>query len=179
MVGTFFAEPTLMLAELPQWQKAAQQGHEIGNGCLLAFADPDVGLDNWSLTAVEEEIVEVKKLIGECFPHQKDHPFAFPIGELAGGEDYSPIVQKHYTITRTFYPALAERARGCFLCRETDGLSGQELIRLVELASPMEPVVLAFHGIGAGEASVDASAHEELLKFLQEYEVVTLSSLKH
>lgn len=168
--ATFYAEPAMLLENLPGWALAVIDGHEVGNGALHGAVLEDGSLPGWTPAMVADDVTEAKALIDELFPEQHAHSFGFPWGRpLSDGIDVSSTVQNVYPVVRSGEPGIndADQSSDYLLCVPCDGLSAAEMIDYAKAARQEGTwVVLSFEGVGVGERAVDASAHLELCEFL-------------
>ncbi len=171
--GTFYADSAPLMQHAHAWIEAQSRGHEIGNGTLLAAALPDGSLPAWTPKMIVDDIELAEDLLGELFPSQREHSFAYPIGmpRCADGNDYSPEVMKLGMVARSGvvgYNRLGADAR-YLRCIPAYEMNGEDLIACAEQAVKRNLVaVFAFVGVGAGEFAVDAKAHEEFCAWLSD-----------
>jgi hypothetical protein len=169
--GTFFVDGSEWVQNLPLWQQAIENDHEIGNGCLVRQALPDGKLPRWTMEMIMSEILETNEMFRETISYEPPS-FAFPWGypTCANEGDYRKIPQTRFLYCRSGLEgynqpdALSPKYLRCIQC---DGLSGAEMIALGEAAAGRGGyAIFSFAGIGEGNPSVDAEAHEELLIWL-------------
>ncbi len=168
--ATFYADPQPLLLNLPDWRNALAQGHEIGNGCLIRSVLPNNRLPAWPAETIAEEIDLARSLIEEALPHQKNHSFGFPWGPSSAPTKAttaassvrvtpSPAADTPDTIAQPNPPRLPL-------------LPPHERITTTKWwttsAAPNSKLlgILAFAGIGTGEPSVDAAAHDLFVEWL-------------
>ena len=182
--ATFFAEPALLLENLPGWAEAAASGHEIANGALHGAALPDGSLPGWTPAMVADDVKEARSLIEELFPDQAAHSFGFPWGRpLSDGVDVRSAVRGIYPVVRSGEPGInriGEMDLEYLRCVRCDGLSAADMIDFAQSASqPGTWVVLAFEGVGVGERSIDAEDHRRLCEHLARPEAPTVAPIVH
>lgn len=94
--ATFFVSPTEVLRDLAAWQAVAQDGHEIGNGCLHDATDGG-SLPNWTLRTVEQELFMAHSFLEDFFPDQEARSFLYPGPATSCGQgSYRSIVEAAY-----------------------------------------------------------------------------------
>jgi len=178
---TFYVNPRSMERQLAGWQRAAKEGHEIGNHSLthpcsgnFAFARSRA-LEEWTVARFGEDLDEGKRLI-ESMLGVKVTTFAYPCGSKfvgRGAETQStvPVVARRYLAGRGFRdeaandPAFVDLAQ--VLGVESDGMSFAQLKAAVDRARAGNGwLVLAGHEIGEpGNQTTQAAALEELLRY--------------
>lgn len=172
--GTFYAEPAMLLENLPDWQEVQAQGHEIGNGCLLASALPDGSLPAFTPAMISEDAEESDFLLDDLFPDQAGSSFGMPWGEdrCAGNLSYLPYLAKLFNVIRSGERGinpLSEISLQSLKCLPMEDLESQQMLELVRLASHQNCwAILAFDGVGCGDRAIDAFAHEDLCAYLAE-----------
>ncbi len=170
--ATFFADPALMLDDLPAWRAAVRTGHEVGNGCLLAAALPDGSLPAWTPDMIATDVAEVDDLLRELFPDQADFSFAFPWGpsRCAAGRDYHRVVERRHEVCRSGEVGLnpiEAPTLNRLKCVPLAGADSAQMLDYVDAAVATNAwAILAFEGIGEGDRSVTEEAHEGLLDSL-------------
>lgn len=170
--ATFYADPQPLLLNLPDWRNALTQGHEIGNGCLIRSVLPNNRLPAWPAETIAEEIDLARSLIEEALPNQKSHSFGFPWGPslCADESDYCGIVRPRYPVARSGYAGYnrpTQTRLDCLYCLPMNGITHHEMVDYVRSAKLENCwVILAFAGIGTGEPSVDAAAHDLFVEWL-------------
>lgn len=172
--ATFYADPLPLLEDVYLWRSAVEDGHEIGNGCLIGSVDELGLLDAWTPEMVADDIDETDRLIREIFPVQQVFSFGYPwiTGGAYGIGHLRKIVEERHTVCRSaeqgrnsrFKPDLA------FLhCHTLDGATNQEMQELVRTgARHGEWVILSFDGIGSGEPSIDSHEHRAFCEWLSD-----------
>ncbi|HXH62030.1 MAG TPA: polysaccharide deacetylase family protein [Fimbriimonadaceae bacterium] len=168
--GTFYCEPVPLLENLPEWAKALQDGHEIGNGTLHGAVRQDGTLPGWTMEMVLDDVKEAKLLLQDLFPEQDEHTFGLPWGRpLSDGVDATPVVQQVYGTLRTGDSGLnkppIDLAR--LKCVKCDAMTTEALIELAETAHRESAwLIYAFEGVGSGERGVDEEVHRALCNWL-------------
>lgn len=94
--ATFFISPTEALKDLAAWQAIAQDGHEIGNGCLHDATDGG-SLPNWTLRTVEQELFMAHSFLEDFFPDQEARSFLYPGPSTSCSQgSYRSVVEAAY-----------------------------------------------------------------------------------
>jgi Polysaccharide deacetylase len=172
--GTFYADPLPLLESLPTWRKAAENGHEIGNGCLIGTVDEGGAMEAWTPEMIGDDIDETDTMLQELFPTQPVFSFGYPwitAGAL-GIEPLRRLVEERHSVCRSGHQGTnkpGEIDLAYLRCVAMDGYSADEMIDIVRLAVRQRHwIILSFDGVGSGEPSVDASAHRDLCEWLSE-----------
>lgn len=171
-LGTFYADPVMLMENLPEWQAAQVRGHEIGNGCLIGSALPDGSLPAWTPAMILDDIEEADFLLEELFPDQPDHSFGMPWGEArcAADTDYLPTVAHAFNVIRTGERGVNQPGEFDLKALRSlpmEDLTGSQLIEVCRLAIHQGGwSIFAFDGVGMGDRAVDAADHAELIEFL-------------
>lgn len=172
LAGTFYAEPATLLDHYPVWKHAQAEGHEIGNGSLLAAALPDGSLPAWTTEMILDDLSEADELLDELFPQQGENSVALPLGHAscADSADFVPALRSQYSVIRLGTPGVnaanISSANGLKVIDPSD-LNGNQLAQIARQAVQNPTwIVFAFDGIGSGHRSIDHSAHVQLLEFL-------------
>ena len=97
--GTFFLYGQVVKEEdIPEWRKASQRGHELGNHSMFhpclsqttgQTAEPCRSLECYS---VKDMLIEIGMMNNFLYAidGKKEHAYAYPCSQcIAGGEDYS------------------------------------------------------------------------------------------
>jgi peptidoglycan/xylan/chitin deacetylase (PgdA/CDA1 family) len=103
ILATFYDEPPSYLEHARDWKRIGRHGHELGNGCLLPYANRDGSLPKFSLNAIAQDIERANDLIRELFEHRKDFSFAYPMGlpRAANNTDYREVVESIVDVARS------------------------------------------------------------------------------
>lgn len=166
-----------------EWRAAAENGHELGNHSLFHpcssspagrdWVEPWNDLDSMSVEEVRQHLLLTNTVLN-LIDGQTERTYTATCGDaLAGGESYLPAVASEFV-------AIKARIDGVTPSMDTVdpfsvsvvapvGLSGEELIALVEEAGALGTMVnFTFHGIGGDHLQTSIEAHEELLQYLAE-----------
>ncbi|MCW5937751.1 MAG: polysaccharide deacetylase family protein [Fimbriimonadaceae bacterium] len=170
--ATFYAEPSLALDHASVWRQVVEAGHELGNGTLVSAALPDGSLPAWTVDMVQSEVLEADQMLREVFPAQRSFSFAFPWGppRCAENVDYSQAVARNHPVCRTgilgFNP-LPDVDLTAIKCVPMIGASFSGMTDVVRAAIDLGHwAVLSYDGVGTGDRSVDADAHEAFCEWL-------------
>ncbi len=171
--ATFYADPLMLLDNLPDWKNVQSNGHEIGNGSLFESLSSQFEFDPFSLDLVGDDIDETDNLIKEIFPNQLSFSLAYPWSESQHGSDQiRKLVGSRHSICRSgvkgtnSFDSLECSFLRCIPCHD---LTGAQMITILQSSTRRgEWAILAFDGIGSGERGIDASAHEEVVFWLAE-----------
>jgi peptidoglycan/xylan/chitin deacetylase (PgdA/CDA1 family) len=185
--GTFYLSgffPSFR-ARVKDWSVVAQRGHELGNHTLYhpcegsapgrEWVPPDYDLSRYTVRRIADEIAMANALL-EVVDERKERTFAYPCGDTkAGDSSYVSEVKRLFSGARGVQGKTQKIDDidlydvGSYMI---DGLSGEEMIRLVREGETQNAlVVFLFHGVG-GEHSLNVSLaeHRKLLSFLKQHE---------
>lgn len=198
--GTFFLYGQVVKEEdIPEWRKASQRGHELGNHSLFhpclsqtvkQNAQPCRSLECYS---VKDMLIEIGMMNNFLYAidGKKEHAYAYPCSQcLAGGEDYSKpllasglsrfarggargIITHPDSLNYAMIPTLPAHT----------GIPADSLINYVQEAIEKEGLaIIVFHGVGGDYLTVEAEEHQKLVDFLasrQDIWVGTFSEILH
>lgn len=170
--GTFFLMGRQVGWRVPDWRRASDRGHELGNHtvnhpCARGTYDMPAQYTSEAYT-VDLVMTEVRVMNGflQAMDNRPMHAFATPCGQnLAGGQDYlAPLQQSklasYIRDTRTLAPSV--------LYTSFTDASGADMIRWVEEVRRAGAAgVIVFHGVGGDYLSVSREAHLELVGYLK------------
>ena len=180
--ATFYAEPTTLLENLPDWQQVQAAGHEIGNGCLLASALPDGSLPAFTPAMIAEDAEEADFMLEELFPDQTSPSFGMPWGAdlCSGNLSYLPYLAKLFNVIRSGERGinhLNDISLQALKILPMEDLESGQILDLTALIAQQDCwSILAFDGVGSGERAIDASAHEEMCAYLAQENPFSLIS---
>ena len=184
--GTFYVNPgrkSTWEEDLPRWQQASKNGHEIGNhttdhpcSCNFGFRKDGYCLEKLTLENIASTIDSATELLNEHFPEQNgDRSFCYPcyqtyVGTGVNRQSYVPIVAKRFKVAR----GGGERANNpnvidlsyvwSFAVR---GHSGKDMIDYVENAvSDGQWGIICMHGVGGDHIAIETNAFSELCDHL-------------
>jgi len=182
--GTFYIHPQGddWQARLVPWQKAASHGHEIGNHslshtCSSNFLMNFGGLEEKSLSEIEQDILIAQERLNQIAPHQTDWTFGYPcsntfVGRGIHRQSYVPIIARHFLAGRSSgeygfanHPGIVDLA--CVWGVSVERMSGFELIGLVEeLTHRGLWLILIFHEIDGERLTNGSYDFRMLLQYL-------------
>lgn len=172
LTATFYIEPADVVLDIRRWREIASQGHEIGNGGLLAAAKPDGSLPHWLLEPISHCLDLAEECIEELFPDQGEHSMAYPRGtpRCAGGLDYREVVVATGLVARSGIEGFnsPESCDIYYLARTSAGnLSAQDLINLTCTAVERGLWMIAvFESFGSEVGMTSVEAHFEYCSWL-------------
>ena len=166
---------------LPEWRRAAAQGHELGNHSLFHpcsksapgrdWVAPYRDLDSTSVEAMRQEVILANTFL-QAIDGQTERTYTAPcVDLLAAGKPYLPAIQTAFVGIKSraggVAPDMATFNRYDVGTAMPDGLNGEQLIAVVQQAAAQGTLAsITFHGIGGDYLSVSKEAHEALLKHL-------------
>jgi hypothetical protein len=182
--ATFYIHPhgDYWQERLFPWKDVAKKGHEIGNHslshtCSSNFLMTFGGLEEKSLSEIEQDILLAHKRLSEIAPHQQQWTFAYPcsntfVGKGIQRQSYVPIIAKHFLAGRSAgeygfanHPGVVDLA--CVWGISVERMSGFEMIGLVEeLTHRALWVILIFHEIDGERLTVGSYDFKMLLNYL-------------
>lgn len=174
-----------LVTRLPEWQRAAAAGHELGNHTLFhpcsRTAAPDRGwvaahrdLDRMPLQAWLEEVRLANSFL-QALDGQRQRTMTLPCGDTrVGGQPVLPAVAGWFVAIKSrgggFTPDVTTVATTDIGVEVPAGLSGETLIAHAERAAAASNgralLSFTFHGIGGDHLAISAAAHEALLQHL-------------
>nr|WP_316643642.1 polysaccharide deacetylase family protein [uncultured Roseateles sp.] len=166
---------------LPEWRRAAAQGHELGNHTLYHpcsrskpgrdWVAPHRDLDKISVTQLREEIVLANAYL-QAIDGRTERTFTAPcVDLLAAGQPYLPSIRSEFVAIKAsdggVAPDMAMLDPYNIGTAGPEGVSGEALIAIVKEAAAKGTLAsITFHGIGGDYLTVSKEAHEALLKHL-------------
>ena len=184
--GTFYLNPGLDDAwgrQIPAWQRASRNGHEIGNHtsqhpCSRNFGFRSDGycLENLTLSDIEKTIDEAEEALNGLFPEQGGvRSFCYPcyetyVGAGANRQSYVPLVARRFMVARGhgFRPNRPQMIELSYVQSwAVGGTSGDEMIAYVsEIAEKGLWGVICVHGVGGEHRPIETRALQKLARFL-------------
>lgn len=185
--GTFYliGSSDAFTKRIPDWRKAAANGHELGNHTLFhpcygkrpgrEWVKPDYDLNNYTLQRMTDEI-KMNNALLEATDGKKKRTLACPCGDTkVQDSSYLYGLKDHFVGFRDGTPDAndvnhfgAVKVQWVTAYENT----GDQLIAAVKQAMESNALlVFVFHGVG-GEHSINVSAeaHRALLTFLKKQE---------
>lgn len=185
--GTFYliGSSPVVARRLPEWRRAAQRGHELGNHALMhpcdgslpgrSFVTPDNDLSKYTVSRAVSEI-RVNNALLSAIDGKTARTFAYPCGDRQiGGVYFYEQLKNDFIAARGVTAGLQTPAQIDLTNIDSymiNGQSGDYLIDLVKKAQQSHTLlVFLFHGVGGGHGlNVDLQAHRQLLRYLQAHE---------
>jgi len=185
--GTFYliGSSDAFTKRIPEWRKAAANGHELGNHTLFhpcygkrpgrEWVRPDYDLNNYTMQRVTDEI-KINNALLEATDGKKKRTLACPCGDSkVGDSSFLYRVKDNFVAVRDGGPDAAD-VNGFggvnFQGMAPNQNSGAELIAAVKKAMEDHAfLVFVFHGVGGDHnINISSEAHRELLQFLKQNE---------
>ncbi len=185
--GTFYliGSSAVVAKRLPEWRRAAQRGHELGNHALMhpcdgtlpgrGFVTPDNDLSKYTVRRAVAEIRATNTLL-QAIDGKTRRTFAYPCGDRQiGGVNFYDQLKSDFVAARGVtggLPTAAQVQLDNVSCYSINGQSAQYMLDLVKKAQQTHTLlVFLFHGVGGGHAlNVDLAAHRQLLRYLKAHE---------
>jgi peptidoglycan/xylan/chitin deacetylase (PgdA/CDA1 family) len=185
--GTFYliGSAPAVNKRLPEWRKAAQRGHELGNHALFhpcdgtlpgrGFVTPDNDLSKYTVSRAVGEIRANNTLLN-AIDGKTARTFAYPCGDRQiGGVNFYDQLKNDFVAARGVTGGLQTAAQvqlDNIDCYMINGQDAKYMIDLVKQAQQSHTLlVLLFHGVGGGHSlNVDLAAHRQLLRYLKAHE---------
>lgn len=185
--GTFYliGSSPAVAKRLPEWRRAAQRGHELGNHALFhpcdgslpgrGFVTPDNDLSKYTVSRAVAEIRANNTLL-QAIDGKTARTFAYPCGDRQiGGVNFYDQLKPDFVAARGVAPGLqtpGQVALDNVDCYGINGQLGSYMIDLVKQAQKSHTLlVFLFHGVGGGHPlNVDLAAHRQLLRYLKAHE---------
>jgi sialate O-acetylesterase len=185
--GTFYliGSSPVVAKRLPEWRRAAQRGHELGNHALMhpcdgsrpgrGFVTPDNDLSKYTVSRAVAEIRATNTLLN-AIDGKTSRTFAYPCGDRQiGGVNFYDQLKNDFVAARGVTGGLQTAAQvklddvDCYMI---NGQPASYLIDLVKQAQQSHTLlVFLFHGVGGGHSlNVDLGAHRQLLRYLKAHE---------
>ncbi len=185
--GTFYltGSSDAFTKRIPEWRKAAANGHELGNHTMYhpcygkrpgrEWVRPDYDLNNYTMQRISDEI-RMNSALLEATDGKKKRTLACPCGDTKiGDSSYLYKVKDNFVGFRDGTPD-ANDVNG-FAPVTVQWVSayentGQQLIAAVQKAIDTRALLIfVFHGVGGEHAiNVSAQAHRELLQYLKQHQ---------
>ncbi|GAB3825705.1 polysaccharide deacetylase family protein [Hymenobacter jeollabukensis] len=185
--GTFYliGSSPVVAKRLPEWRRAAQKGHELGNHALMhpcdgtlpgrSFVTPETDLSKYTVARAVSEIRATNTLLS-AIDGRTRRTFAYPCGDRTiGGVDFYEPLRGDFVAARGVtkgLPTAAQVDLTNVACYSINGQSAEYMLDLVRQAQQTHTLlVFLFHGVGGGHSlNVDANAHRQLLRYLKAHE---------
>jgi sialate O-acetylesterase len=185
--GTFYliGSSAVVAKRLPEWRRAAQRGHELGNHALMhpcdgslpgrGFVTPDNDLSKYTVSRAVAEIRATNTLLN-AIDGKTARTFAYPCGDRQiGGVNFYDQLKTDFVAARGVtggLPTAAQVQLENVACYSINGQSAAYMLDLVQRAQQSHTLlVFLFHGVGGGHSlNVDLAAHRQLLRYLKAHE---------
>jgi sialate O-acetylesterase len=185
--GTFYliGSSPVLAKRMPEWRRAAQRGHELGNHALMhpcdgslpgrGFVTPDNDLSKYTVTRAVAEIRATNTLLN-AIDGKTARTFAYPCGDRQiGGVNFYDQLKKDFVAARGVTGGLQTPAQvqlDNVDCYSINGQSAEYMLDLVKKGQQSHTLlVFLFHGVGGGHSlNVDLAAHRQLLRYLKAHE---------
>jgi peptidoglycan/xylan/chitin deacetylase (PgdA/CDA1 family) len=166
---------------MPEWRKAATNGHELANHTLFhqcsrkgpdrSWVQADNDLDMVSVAQLAAQI-RVANTMLHAIDGKTERTYTAPCGDLkAGGEDYISAIKSEFVAIKSTAGGVTPNMKTLDVYAVgvdvPIDVTGKQLIaRVKEAAAKGTMANFTFHGIGGDHLSVSKEAHEELVKYL-------------
>jgi peptidoglycan/xylan/chitin deacetylase (PgdA/CDA1 family) len=166
---------------MPEWRKAATNGHELANHTLFhqcsrkgpdrSWVQADNDLDMVSVAQLAAQI-RVANTTLHAIDGKTERTYTTPCGDLkAGGEDYISAIKSEFVAIKSAAGGVTPNMKTLDVYAVgvdvPNDVTGKQLIaRVKEAAAKGTMANFTFHGIGGDHLSVSKEAHEELVKYL-------------
>jgi sialate O-acetylesterase len=186
--GTFYliGSSAVVAKRLPEWRRAAQRGHELGNHALMhpcdgslpgrSFVTPDNDLSKYTVRRAVAEIRATNTLL-QAIDGKTARTFAYPCGDRQiGGVNFYDQLKTDFVAARGVTGGLQTPAQvqlDNVDCYSINGQSAAYMLDLVKKAQQSHTLlVFLFHGVGGGHSlNVELGAHRQLLRYLKAHEL--------
>ena len=185
--GTFYliGSAPAVGKRLPEWRRAAQRGHELGNHALFhpcdgslpgrGFVTPDNDLSKYTVSRAVAEIRATNTLL-HAIDGKTDRTFAYPCGDRQiGGTYFYDQLKGDFVAARGVTGGLQTAAQVKLDNVDCYSINGQNATYMIDLVKQAQQshtlLVFLFHGVGGGHSlNVDLGAHRQLLRYLKAHE---------
>lgn len=166
---------------MPEWRKAATNGHELANHTLFhqcsrnsperEWVPVDNDLDKITARQLAAQI-RVANTMLHAIDGKTERTFTTPCGDLkAAGEYYIPLIKSEFLAIKSaaggVTPDMKTLDPYAVGVDTPFNVTGKQLIAQVKEAAKKGTMVnFTFHGIGGDHLSTSKEAHEELVKYL-------------
>jgi peptidoglycan/xylan/chitin deacetylase (PgdA/CDA1 family) len=185
--GTFYliGSSPVVAKRLPEWRKAAQRGHELGNHALMhpcdgslpgrGFVTPDNDLSKYTVSRAVVEIRANNTLL-TAIDGKTRRTFAYPCGDRQiGGVNFYDQLKNDFVAARGVTGGLQTAVQVQLDNVDSYMINGQNAQYMIDLVKQAQQshtlLVFLFHGVGGGHSlNVDLAAHRQLLRYLKAHE---------
>ena len=185
--GTFYliGSSPVVNKRLPEWRKAAQRGHELGNHALMhpcdgslpgrGFVTPDNDLSKYTVSRAVSEVRAMSTML-QAIDGKTRRTFAYPCGDRQiGGVNFYDQLKNDFVAARGVTGGLQTAAQVQLDNVDSYMINGQNAQYMIDLVKQAQQshtlLVFLFHGVGGGHSlTVDLAAHRQLLRYLKAHE---------
>ena len=185
--GTFYiiGSSPVVTKRLPEWRRAAQRGHELGNHALFhpcdgslpgrGFVTPDNDLSKYTVSRAVAEIRANNTLLN-AIDGKTARTFAYPCGDRQiGGVNFYDQLKNDFVAARGVTGGLQTTTQVDLTNVDCYSINGQDAKYMLDLVKQAQQshtlLVFLFHGVGGGHSlNVDLAAHRQLLRYLKAHE---------
>jgi peptidoglycan/xylan/chitin deacetylase (PgdA/CDA1 family) len=185
--GTFYliGSSPAVSKRLPEWRRAAQRGHELGNHALFhpcdgslpgrGFVTPDTDLSKYTVSRAVSEIRANNTLLN-AIDGKTARTFAYPCGDRQiGGVNFYDQLKTDFVAARGVTGGLQTATEVKLDNVDSYMINGQDAKYMIDLVKQAQQshtlLVFLFHGVGGGHSlNVDLAAHRQLLRYLKAHE---------
>lgn len=170
---------------IPDWKKAAANGHELGNHTLFhpcagnmpgrEWVKPEYDLSKYTMPRLMDEI-RMTNVFLQSIDGKTKRTFAYTCGEMKiGDSSFVPLLKNDFIAARAVRHQLHQINEIKLYdvdCYMVNGETGEQLVQWVKQATETQSLlVILFHGVG-GEHGLNVSlpAHRALLQYLKQNE---------
>ena len=182
--GTFYliGSSPVVARRLPEWRRAAQRGHELGNHALMhpcdgslpgrSFVTPDNDLSKYTVSRAVNEVRATNTLLN-AIDGKTARTFAYPCGDRQiGGVYFYEQLKSDFVAARGVSEKLQTPAQVDVANIDAYSINGQSADYMLDLVKKAQQshtlLVFLFHGVGGGHSlNVDLKAHRQLLRYLK------------
>src|SRR4030095_7592356 len=169
---------------IPDWRKAAVNGHELGNHTLYhpcvggkgrEWVNVENDMNHYSLVRMVNE-VRMTNVFLQAIDGKTKRTFAFTCGDMKIGDSLFINGMKNDFVAaravRHEMHKIGEIDLYNVDCYAVNGETGEQMIEWVKKAIETNSLlVILFHGVGGGHSlNVSSDAHRELLQYLKKNE---------
>lgn len=182
--GTFYliGSSPVISKRLPEWRKAAQNGHELGNHGLFhpcdgskpgrSFVSSDHDLSKYTVKRAVDEIRALNTML-KAIDGKTKRTYAYPCGDLKIGDEYFYNQLKNdFAGARGVTGGLPTAAQVDLTNINTYSISDKPADYMIDLVKKAQQtnslLVFLFHGVGGGHSINESlEAHRQLLQYLK------------
>jgi len=185
--ATFYVIPFFdgFKQHIKEWQRVAQNGHELGNHTLYhpcdgskpgrEWVNENYDMSRYTVKRMNDEI-NVANVLLETLDGRTERTFAFTCGDMTIADtSFFDLIKDNFVAARAVRSEMHTIDNIDVYDMDSymiNGESGQQLIDLVEKARDSHSLlVFLFHGVGGGhDLNVSLKAHSKLLHYLKQHD---------